>query len=84
MPSVKYSSESESSDSDDDNLAQLREAVDTDLINDKMFELAGKKSQEEAVDTSKNEYSDVNKVKLLSQNCLYSRTSYCSKIAKIY
>lgn len=46
------SSDSESSDSDDDRLAQLREAADNDLINDNMFQLDGKKLQDDEKDSS--------------------------------
>ncbi len=38
-------SDSESS-SDDDDLAHLREAADTELINDSMFQLAGKREDD--------------------------------------
>lgn len=53
MPSEK--SNSETSDSDDDNLAQLDEAVDKDFINDRMFERVGTNSDECRTDAS--EYS---------------------------
>lgn len=54
MTSKKYDPQSESSDSDDDNLAHLREAADTDFINDSMFQLAGKNTAEDSKDKSKN------------------------------
>lgn len=50
---LENNNSSESSDSDDDHLAQLREAADNDLINDNMFQLAGKETEEDGIDSSK-------------------------------
>lgn len=52
MVSENYSLKSDSS--DDDNITLLREAADPDLINDRMFQLAGKKTVENvSTDSSK-------------------------------
>lgn len=49
----KMGSDSDSS-SDDDNLALLREAADTEFINDKMFQSDGTKEDKAVTSTSKS------------------------------
>lgn len=55
MVSESYSSESELS--DDDKLTLLREAADPDLINDSMFQLTGKKTDDKGIASNSSKIS---------------------------